>query len=564
MKHLLALLSFLSLPLMPLFAAPPQHPDYEPTGKPCRPIDPNAQARGARLLPVSLRQRFDRDHLSGIAEAPTALNLRAWRGETVQAQVLVESPDGFHSLFATTKSGKGEVRPLRYTTGNGVLIPDIVDHFEGQVFPGVVRPLLISYTLPPDTAEPLHDTLIVSLNGSLLTLPVTVTPDAATLPPPSAWSFHLDLWQHPDAVARWHDVPMWSPEHLALLTPQMRTLADMGQKTITCTLVDEAWQAQTYDRFRSMITVIRKPDGSWDYDYTAFDTWVTFCRDTIGMTNATLNCYTLIPWSLTFTYTEEATHTVRALTLTPGTPDYEAYWGNFLTAFVAHLKSKGWLSVTRIAMDERPDALLKPALEVVRKYAPELKIVAACNQPSAINRDFQDVSYAYNHCERLLGELPERQAQGKTTTFYTCLFPPRPNTLMTSDLAEAEWMIPMVAHYGMDGMLRWAYHSWEANPFISMDHVRFPSGDTALTYPGDRSSMRLVLLRRGIQTFEKIRLLRAEATRQNRPEALAPLTAALDRFTVARGKEAGIHEADLIALDEALRLVTVTLYSTSL
>jgi hypothetical protein len=131
---------------------------------------------------------------------------------------------------------------------------------------------------------------------------------------------------------------------------------------------------------------------------------------------------------------------------------------------------------------------------------------------------------------------------------------------MYSDLAEAEWLIPMAAHYGLDGMLRWAFHSWEINPFVSMDHVRFPTGDTAMMYPGDRPSLRLAAIRNGIETYEKIRILRTEAKRQNRLEALASLDAALAQFTVARGKQQGVHEADLIALDRALYSATEALF----
>lgn len=540
-------------------AAAPQHPDYEPDGTPLRTPSTVPTAHGLRLIPVSMRQRFDRDTLSGLPQTPAELHLKGWRGERITAQVLVEAPNGIQSLSATTSSPYITVQPIRYTTGKGVLIPDIADTFDGQTFKGVVRPLLITCTIPATANGTWQETLTVRINHTTLTLPITVQIASAILPPPTEWAFHLDLWQHPDAAARWHDVPVWSAEHLAMLRPQMQTLADMGQKTITCTLVDEAWQAQTYDRFRSMIEVSQLADGTWQYDYSAFDTWVTFAREVIGMKHATINCYTMIPWSLTFPYTA-ADGTLVKPKLAPGTPEYETYWGAFLTAFVQHLRAKGWLEQTRLAMDERPDHLLIPALEVARKYAPELKIVAACDRPSTINRDFEDVSYAYDHCESLLKELADRKAQGKTTTFYTCLYPRRPNTLMYSDLAEAEWMIPMAAHYGLDGMLRWAFHSWEANPFISMDHVRFPTGDTALMYPGNRPSLRLLAIREGIETFEKIRILQAEAKRQKRPEVIAPLTEALAQFTVARGKEANIHEADLLTLDAALDRVTDTLF----
>ena len=559
MNRFSLLLLTLCAPALTVLADPGHHPPFEPNGKPLPQAITNPADYGTRLIPVSLRQRFNRDLLSGIQDAPTEVVLHGWRGETVQAQLLVESPKGFQNLIGGTASGKGSLKLIRYTTGKGVLLPDIVDDFQTFPLPGVVRPLLLTYQIPATAQGVIKDTVNVFVNGTHLQLPVTVHVEEATLPTPANWAFHLDLWQHPDAVARWHDVPLWSPEHLMLLRPQMRYLADMGQKTITCTLINEAWQEQTHDYFHQMVLVFKNPDGSWQYNYAPFDAWVTFARETIGMRNATINCYTMIPWSLTFAYTDLATHTVHKPKLVPGTPEYEAFWGPFLTDFVRHLKEKGWLAQTRLAMDERPDHLLRPALEVARRYAPELQIVAACDRPSAINRDFADVSYAYDHCEQLIAELPERKEQGKTTTFYTCLHPVRPNTLMYSDLAESEWLIPMATHYGLDGMLRWAFHSWEANPFMSMDHVRFPSGDTALMYPGNRPSLRLVVMRNGIESFEKIRLLKEEATRLQRQDVLNLLNQALAQFTVSRGKQQGIHEADLVQLDKVLFQATSAL-----
>ena len=64
---------------------------------------------------------------------------------------------------------------------------------------------------------------------------------------------------------------MRSEEHMRLLLPYNKVLADLGQKTITTTLIDEAWNQQTYDRFRSCVQATKRADGSWAYDYTLFD-----------------------------------------------------------------------------------------------------------------------------------------------------------------------------------------------------------------------------------------------------------------------------------------------------
>ena len=520
-----------------------------------------AQGGEPRLTPVSARQRFARDVPSGLP-AGGEVALRGWRGERVLGHVLAESPAGFAELTAeplvlrTADGGEIAARLdfVRYTTGDGVLREDILDGTSRKVFKGVTRPIAVTVDIPADCAPGVaRGTLAVRVNGKRVTVPVALTVDPETLPPPAQWACHIDLWQHPDAVARWHDVPPWSPEHFALLKPYMLRLAAMGQKTITATLIDEAWDRQTYDAFGTMVGITRKADGSWAYDYTVFDKWVTFMREEIGLRNATISCYSMLPWSLTFPYYDEAQGRTVAPRMAPDSPEYEAFWGHLLTDFRRHLREKGWAGITRIAMDERPDRLFRPALAVARKYAPDLKIVAACNAPSAITDDFDDCSYGLNICERLVTHAAKRRAQGKQTTFYVCTSPARPNTFVGSTLAESEWLLPMAAHYGLDGMLRWTFQSWVENPLLSQDYVTWPSGDTSMIYPGNRPSLRWEALRNGIETFEKIRLLRAKAEAAGKPEALAPLDAALARFTVARGTKAGTpYEADLQALDDAL------------
>src|SRR5436853_304249 len=64
------------------------------------------------------------------------------------------------------------------------------------------------------------------------------------LPPPREWSFHLDLWQNPFAVARYHHVRPWSPEHFALLRPHLKMLADAGAKCLTTIIIHDPWGGQ--------------------------------------------------------------------------------------------------------------------------------------------------------------------------------------------------------------------------------------------------------------------------------------------------------------------------------
>jgi hypothetical protein len=97
-------------------------------------------------------------------------------------------------------------------------------------------------------------------------------------------------------------------------------------------------------------------------------------------------------------------------------------------------------------------------------------------------------------------------------------------------------------------MLRWAFNSWVENPLVSTDFTTWPSGDCFLIYPGNRSSLRFERFRDGIESFEKIRLLREYAGKlpsSSFSSALAELDQALTQFTWARGSKPGVHADDV-------------------
>ncbi len=203
-----------------------------------------------------------------------------------------------------------------------------------------------------------------------------------------------------------------------------------------------------------------------------------------------------------------------SMPLKPGDASYEAVWGPFLTDFRKHVKAKGWLDKTCIALDERPDHMVKAAMDVLNKYAPELKVVSAVNRPSNLTAGVYDISPSLDHSGTVMGNLlAERKKQGKKTTFYVCCGPLRPNTFTYSPLAESEWLPLFAAANNLDGFLRWAYNSWNRNPFECTDFGTWPTGDCYLVYPGNLSSLRFEKLRDGIEEFEKVNALRALAAK---------------------------------------------------
>jgi hypothetical protein len=208
-------------------------------------------------------------------------------------------------------------------------------------------------------------------------------------------------------------------------------------------------------------------------------------------------------------------------------------------------------------VDERPDAQMRGALATLAKHAPGLLVASAINHPSELTRNVDDISPIISHSGEFSGDLlDERREAGRKTTFYVCTSPPVPNTFTFSPPAESEWLALFAAGNGFDGFLRWAYHSWVENPLVSTDFTSWPSGDCFMVYPGDRSSIRFERLRDGIESFEKIRLLR-EVAKVSPDGSMDELEKVLEELTWERGAKSGVHAGDVARVNGLILKISV-------
>jgi len=192
------------------------------------------------------------------------LRIRAWKGEEVHAKLLIWSKAETGRISIQTIKdpavpapglSEAEHRIVRYVLAdsflNGcgsrdkdtipsVISPDILSE-ENSFIPGEMecRPVWISLETASNCAPGIYrynTELISPLDSLSISFEVEVLD--RVLPPPRDWSFHLDLWQNPFAVARYNDVQLWSQEHWDLMLPLLEKLASAGQKCITTTVTD--------------------------------------------------------------------------------------------------------------------------------------------------------------------------------------------------------------------------------------------------------------------------------------------------------------------------------------
>lgn len=492
-----------------------------------------------------------------------AFNHVAWRGEKVFAQAVVSSEEELKDvrlsvsdlrngksligaenirlqfvsyvvsdLLDTTKYGQCGSREDKSKWGE-VLVADVLDINDSMTVPaGRKQPVWMTVSVPSDARPGKYSgkLTVTSSNAKARSLNVELTVADHVLPPARDWAFHLDLWQNPYSVARYENVPLWSEAHFEAMRPVMRMLAEAGQKSVTATIMSRPWNGQTEDAFGSMVTKIRRIDGTWLYDYTIFDRWVEFMFS-LGI-DRQINCYSMIPWALQFDYIDQATSSPATFQAAPGSEEYNEYWGAFIADFARHLKAKGWFEKTMIAMDERPLESMQAVLGLIRKVEPAFKISLAGNYHEPVIYDIVDFSETFSGKQ----EFPEsakakRKELGLTTTFYTCCAEAHPNMFVISNPDEAAWLGWFAQAEGYDGYLRWAYNSWTLDPLTDARFRTWPAGDCFVVYPGGRGSVRFSKLVEGIQDFEKVRILRSRWQEIGNEAKLGQLTGILKSFT---------------------------------
>ena len=536
------------------------------------PIDPNPTKnenwanvpKGLQASITTTDIRFVRSQIPKI-KPQNSWNGTVWKGERISIQLVMWSNDALtkvNTKISDFKSNSGntlsseiaEINFVKYVItdefaqGCGYRKPE---DFDASLAADVLEPVS-SYAIKAQETRPIWITIDVPANATATNYQSTFTLNIEgqkskefklnlkvldrVLPAPVDWKFHLDLWQNPYAVSRFHDVKPWSPEHINLLKPLMKRLADAGQKVITVSLNKRPWGGQTFDQFEAMIEWKKKKDGSWEYDYSIFDNWVQLMMD-LGIKNQ-ISCYSMVPWGNEFYYFDEIQNKEIKIVTAPGTPEYEALWIPFLEQFKAHLEQKGWNKITRIAMDERGPEEMKAMLKLLNKYAPEFGVSFADNHKSykLYPNELKDMSVAFGHPVDA-DDLQKRRANHYISTHYVCCSDKFPNTFTFSPPAEGVFIGWYTTAANFDGFLRWAYNSWTENPLQDSRFRAWPAGDTYIVYPDNRSSIRFETLREGIQDAEKIRILRDYFAENKMTSELNDLNATVQEFNITTQPE---------------------------
>ena len=504
----------------------------------------NHETKGLNVSFATTDALYFRSDVPALDKKAASWETTAWKGERVNVMVLVWSPDTLEQvriIAGNLKSNAGKVIPagniqsrmVRYVVSNYpynaadvtcgatpykdiYLMPDRFEQFERFELPGrSVRPVWLSIDIPATVEAGVYQaTVKVRSEKEEKVLQLKLTVQNQVLPKPSEWKHRLDLWQNPWVVAWRNQVKPWSDDHMILLKKHMQHYANAGGTFITTYAVHSPWADNSYMIEGGMIEWIRRTNGSWKFDYSIFDQYVQLCMS-LGIDEA-ITVYTPVPWGNRFRYLDEKTGNYIYETWTPDSKNFREFWNVFLTDLKKHLEQKGWLKITYLGINENPMDQTLAAIKVVKDHSPEWRITYAGDWHKELDSLLDDYSYLFGK-EPTLEEQKKRAGSGRTSSYYVCCNPAKPNNFVFSPPIEGRWISWYTLAYGYDGFLRWAYDAWPADPERDARHTLWAAGDCFLVYPGGNSGIRFEKLREGIVDFEKITILRQLAAKSKDP-----------------------------------------------
>ena len=404
----------------------------------------------------------------------------------------------------------------------------------------------IRLRIPSGIAPGRHDGVVIAYaqqgfeDESLLwqgAVQIHVSP--VLLPDPRDFQFHLNLWQHYTAIARYHRVPLWSDAHFDLIDRYMGSLAQLGQKALTVIAAEIPWSGQrcyrdpaypSYLFEHAIIAVRRSREGRLIFDYTHLERLLALAAkhgldqeiDLFGLLNiwqdeeygfgkvapdapdaVRVRCYDESTGTFTYLRTAE---------------DLRC----FIRALHDHLESLGLMERVRIAADEPANLeAFQKSLAFLQEAGPHFRYNAAINHFEFIEEAPAQVS-DFVPVLPLACREPDRTAQltrllrersGKML-WYVCCGPPIPNTFLHSPLVESRLIGWLTDYLRLDGFLRWAFCLWPSDPWkrISWRAPGWSAGDMYFVMPGNDGApvetLRYEALRWAVQDYELLQMAR--------------------------------------------------------
>lgn len=238
---------------------------------------------------------------------------------------------------------------------------------ERQVGPLAMAPIWVTVRVPADAAGGTYKgTLTLNGQGAApfsFSVPVELQVSDWRLPDVKDFIVRTHLYQSPDSVARYYQVPLWSDRHWELLGRSLEALAQLGNRACLVPLVEKG---MAINNAQSMVRWIRRPDGTCEHDFSIMEKYLDLYAAKCGKPGLLM----LFAWEssdfgpkgqgggtkmpapdpLGVTVVDPATGKTETLRQPAyGTRENEAFWRPVFAELRKRLQKRGWLDVAAMA-----------------------------------------------------------------------------------------------------------------------------------------------------------------------------------------------------------------------
>ena len=233
-------------------------------------------------------------------ERPKPITLIGVRNGFFSGKVVVGSTGPIRRLKAVAgeleAAGGGHTIPasqvqVRYPRldGHGYQRPDWFDGIED--FPpaevpvhesgGAVQPVWVTVHVPREaTAGDYRGTLTISARQlNPVVVPVHLQVADWSLPDPQDFRTYVGIYQSPTSLALQYGVPEWSQQHWKLMEKSFELLGQVGNKIVNVPLSNRT----QFGNDEGMVSWLKQPDGSFEYDFTVFDRYIRLVKSHLGI-----------------------------------------------------------------------------------------------------------------------------------------------------------------------------------------------------------------------------------------------------------------------------------------
>jgi len=226
--------------------------------------------------------------LQGLAVSASDLKMGAVAIPSSAVSFLYAVAGGSEDVYANAEPQDRTVAPYRDGAGFlNMLVPAAPEEYpvarrssDPARRNGAVAPIWVRVRVPRDAGPGLYEGVLTIRLADTAPVPVPLRVKVLpwTLPDPQQFRTWVELIQSPDTLAVEYNVPLWSPRHFELIAQSFRWIRDTGARSLYIPAIAHT----NLGNAESMIRWIRKPDGSYAWDFSVMDRYLDTAQSAWG------------------------------------------------------------------------------------------------------------------------------------------------------------------------------------------------------------------------------------------------------------------------------------------